>query len=101
MAVRSCMRTCVDDSVRVVAFCQIIAATAALVFAVRMIVEDGIMKTGAWKDLSQTWFVLAVTLYGLALVRFFPRSVPSLLPSPPSLSHSCVGATCPLFSSPR
>ena len=59
---RRCVKTCVDDTVKFIAVCEIIASLAALAFGVKLIVE-----TESSFDVRQNWFVYAVTLYGVLM----------------------------------
>ena len=68
MTFKTCMRTLVDDGIRFVALCEIIAGVAALVAAVAMIEENSVFSSGDWKHLSRSWFVLVVFTYGVLMV---------------------------------
>lgn len=65
---RNCIRTCVDDSVRFVAFVEIIAAVALLVLGGRMVALDHILASGDWKHFEKCWFVYTLAIYAVGLI---------------------------------
>ena len=68
MGLKSCIRTLVDDAVRFVALCEIIAAVASLALAGMMAERDDVFKSGDWKHPRRSWFVDSVALYGLLML---------------------------------
>lgn len=66
--VKSCARTCVDDCIRFMAFCQLLAGGAALVFAARMMYAESFFSSGDWKHVDRSWFVYTVAIYGMVMV---------------------------------